>query len=35
MDNPEKRFVDIDGVLDHHCLNFLFLIVIETKKMAK
>ena len=29
------RFVDIDGVLDHHCLNFLFLIVIETKKMAK
>jgi hypothetical protein len=29
------RFVDIDGVLDHHCLNFLFLIVIETKRMAK
>jgi hypothetical protein len=29
------RFVDIDGVLDHHCLNCLFLIVIETKRMAK
>ena len=29
------RFVEIDGVVDHHCLNFLFLIVIETKRMAK
>jgi hypothetical protein len=29
------RFVDIDAVLDHHCLNFLFLIVIETKENGK
>jgi hypothetical protein len=20
------RFVDIDGIVDHHCLNFLFII---------
>jgi hypothetical protein len=22
-------FVDIDGTVDHHCLNFLFLIIIK------
>jgi hypothetical protein len=21
------RFVDIDGIVDHHCLNFLFVII--------
>ena len=21
------RFVDIDGIVDHHCLNFLFVIM--------
>jgi hypothetical protein len=29
------RFIDIDGFADHHCLNFLFLFVIETKRKAK
>jgi hypothetical protein len=28
-------FVDIDGVVAHHCLNFLFLIGIEKKRMAE
>jgi len=22
------RFVDIGGIVDHHCLNFLFLIIL-------
>ena len=22
-------FVDIDGTVDHHCLNFLFLLITE------
>jgi len=21
------RFVDIDGIVDHHCLNFLFIMI--------
>ena len=29
------RLVDIDGVVDHYCLNVLFLIVIETKRIPK
>jgi hypothetical protein len=31
---PQTPFTTIDGVVDHHCLNFLFLIGIETKRMA-
>ena len=23
------RFVDIDGIVDHHCLNFLFIILLK------
>ena len=29
------HFIDTDGVADHHCLNFLFFIVIEAKRKAK
>jgi predicted PurR-regulated permease PerM len=32
------NFVDIDGIVDNHCLNFLFIIVIIyffTKKKQK
>jgi hypothetical protein len=26
------RFVDIGGIVDRHCLNFLFMIVMATSK---
>jgi hypothetical protein len=26
------RFVDIGGIVDRHCLNFLFIIVMATSK---
>jgi hypothetical protein len=26
------RFVDIGGIVDHHCLNFLFIILSKGRK---
>jgi hypothetical protein len=28
------RFVDIDGIDDHHCLNFLFIIIYLGQTMS-
>jgi len=29
------RFVDIGGIVDHHCLNFLFIMTLELLSMYK